>query len=49
MWVDMREGEHLEDIGVDGIIKLKWVSRSGMWLCTGFIWPGIGINGGLYD
>jgi hypothetical protein len=45
----MREGERLEDLGVNERIKLKWVSRSGVGVSTGFIWPGIGINVGLYD
>ena len=37
-WGDLREGDHLEDLGIDGTIILKWISsESGMgW--TGLIW-----------
>jgi len=27
---DLREGDHLEDLAVDGRIILKWTLRSGM-------------------
>jgi hypothetical protein len=49
MWGNMREREHLEDVDVDGMMKLKWVLKSGMGACTGFIWLGIGTNGELCD
>ena len=29
-WEDMREGDYLEDPGLDGRIILKWIPRSGM-------------------
>jgi hypothetical protein len=49
VWGNLREREHLEDVGLDMGIKLKWVSRSGYVGCTGFIWLGTGTNGGLCD
>jgi hypothetical protein len=46
-WRDLREGDHLEDPGADGI-KLKWIFKK--W--DGIAWPGliwlrIGTGGGL--
>ena len=49
MWGNMREREHLEGVGIDGRMNLKWISRSGMGACTGLIWLGIGTNVGLCD
>jgi len=45
---NLRERDHLEDLGVDGRIKLRWTFRK--WdvrVLTGLIWLRIGTGGGL--
>ena len=46
-WGNRREGDHWGDLGVDGQIKLGWVSREwdvGIW--TGLGWPRIETGAG---
>jgi len=46
-WGNRREGVHWGDLGVDGWIILRWISRRwdvGMW--TGLGWPRIETGGG---
>jgi hypothetical protein len=45
-WGDMRERDHLEDLGADGKIMLKWIFKK--WdgeTLTGLIWLRIGTGG----
>jgi hypothetical protein len=44
-WGDLREGDHLEDLGVGGITDLQEVDWGGGKGWTGFIWLEIGTGG----
>jgi hypothetical protein len=45
---DLREGDHLEDAGVDVRIMYQWISRKCVGrLWTGLMWLRIGTGGGL--
>jgi hypothetical protein len=43
-WVENLQGDHSEDLGVDGKIILKWILRGIVW--KGFIWLRIVADGG---
>ena len=46
-WGNRREEEHWGDLGVDGWIKLGWISRRwDVGICTGLGWPRIETVGG---
>jgi hypothetical protein len=47
-WGDVREEVHLEDVGIDGRIILKWILKNclaGVW--SGLTWLRIWTGGGL--
>jgi hypothetical protein len=47
MWGNLREGYHLQDLGVHGRIILRWIFRKwvvGVWFGT--TWLRIGTGGG---
>jgi len=47
-WGNLRERDHLGDLGVDGRIILRWILRKwdvGVW--TGSSWLRVGTGGGL--
>ena len=39
-WGNLRERDHLDDLGIDGRIILKWIF--GKWDGNGLNWPGSG-------
>ena len=44
---DLRERDHLKDLGVDGRIILNWILKKWDWEAwTGLIWLRIGTGGG---
>ena len=48
-WGNRREGDHWGDLGVDGWIILRWLSKRwdvGIW--TGLGWPRIETGGGRF-
>ena len=48
-WEELREIDHLEDLGVEVRLLLKWISKKFDGLAwTGFIWLRIGTNDGLF-
>ena len=45
---NVREGDHLEDPGVDGRIMFKWIFKNCVWEpWTRSIWLKVGTGGGL--
>jgi len=48
-WGNRSEGDHWEDLGVDGRIILEWISRRwDVFLWTGSGWPRIETGGGRF-
>jgi len=46
-WGNLRERDHLEDLGIDGRIILRWIFRKGVvGVWTGSGWLRIGTCGG---
>ena len=45
---NLRERDHFEDLGVDGPMIRKWISKKWDWITwAGLIWLRIGTGGGL--
>jgi len=47
-WGDLREGNNLKDLVVDGRIIFKRIFKKWDVLWTGLIWLGTGTGGGLF-
>lgn len=47
-WGYLKERDHLEHLGVDGSIKIKKISITGMGSWNGLIWLRVGTDGGLF-
>jgi hypothetical protein len=47
-WGKLKEGDHLEDLGPDEKIILKWISRGDVGARTGLITLRIGPGGGHF-
>jgi hypothetical protein len=47
-WGELRESDHLEDLGIDGRIILKWIFKEWNWKAwTALNWLRIGTGGWL--
>jgi len=47
-WGELKGKKHLEDLGVDGRMILRWIFRKwDVWAWTGLIWLRIGTGGEL--